>query len=67
MKTKFYYSIATNENDWDKEEQYCLECKNWAKFAEFCQNIADSMKTQVRGCSTEGYANQGTYFNPQKS
>lgn len=62
MKT-FYYSIGTHENTWSEERQYKTQSDTWEHFAKFCSLLAKSMNTTVRACTTEGYNNQGYYFN----
>lgn len=64
MKT-FYYSIATVHQDWEDEKQYEVTFESWLDFAHFCLKLAESMNTIIRGCSSVGYNNQGSYFHRQ--
>lgn len=62
MKT-YYYTIAEPKKAWDKTEQRKVQCKDWKEFVDFCKKISLSFNASVRGCESEGYNNQGHYFN----
>ena len=67
MKT-YYFTLATDipkNGGWSDAKQRQTECKNWDEFVNYCYKVAYSFNSIVRGCESEGYNNQGHYFNNQ--
>lgn len=64
-ESTFYYSVLWVEGQsWDFQKQCSIVCTSWKLFAKFCQKFANEQNKPVRGCITEGYSNQGSYFIP---
>lgn len=63
MKTYYYTLKKETVNGWDTAPQYKVNFKNWKGFVTFCKQIAHIQQTEIRGCESEGYNNQGYYFN----
>jgi hypothetical protein len=61
MKT-FYYTIKKSGFAWDELSQDSIEFSTWEDFANFCNKISNLLNVEIRGCSSLGYNNQGSYF-----
>jgi hypothetical protein len=61
MKT-YYYSIRENNKNWDQQKQYRCVANVRADFINLCYALSYHFKTEIRGCESEGYNNQGIYI-----
>lgn len=61
----YYYTLSSDipkGKGWDKAIQREGEFKDWAEFAAFCKNLSRGFNCEVRGCESQGYNNNGSYF-----
>ena len=65
MKT-YYFTVGSDipkNGGWLDAQQRHTTFSSWDQFATFCDKLSNSFGCTVRGCESEGYNNQGYYFN----
>jgi hypothetical protein len=62
----FYYTIRESGKNWDETEQHSVNANDWLEFAGFCDKLSANLNKEIRGCTTQGYRNQGSYFYTPK-
>ena len=61
--TKYWITIEDPAASWDQTEQKFFHAESWDEAVNIAKAVSEIETATVRLCKTEGYNNQGYYFN----
>jgi hypothetical protein len=61
--TKYWITIGEPDKNWDQTKQMSFHAESWYQATIITSAVAEMYNATIRLCKTEGYNNQGYYFN----